>query len=297
LTVVILCETINCNTGIASTYTDHVALRSYKGLHLCSEGVALAINTFSLGLEEQCAWVLGASGEIGSAIASELARHGVKVWLSGRKQSTLEITRDRILKAGGQARVVVLDESDPNHIENAAAQVIADAGRLHLLVNSTASSTFGSFLELTDADWQAAFLGKLMVYVRSMRAVLPHMTQAAGGVILNISGRAGRMPSPAHLPGGSMNAAVNLLTKGISEQYRHQGIRANTVAPGPIVSERFESLAAQQQVGVGSTAPVIEAPKGTPQDVANAVTWLASERASHLHGIVLPLDGGAIPVV
>ena len=254
----------------------------------------MANETFSLGLQGQCAWVLGASGEIGAAIACELARHGVKVWLSGRQQIALENTRNQIVQAGGQARVVVFKDSDDKHIENAAAEVIADAGRLHLLVNSTASSTFGDFLALTDADWQAAFQGKLMVYVRSMRAVLPHMAGAAGGVIVNISGRAGRMPSLAHLAGGSMNAAVNLLTKGISEQYKHQGVRANTVAPGPIVSERLESLAVQQQAGSSSTTAV---PKGTPQDVANAVAWLASEQASHLHGIVLPLDGGAMPVV
>lgn len=257
----------------------------------------MAIKTFTLGLQGQCAWVLGASGEIGSAIACELARHGVKLWLSGRQEVALENTRNQILKAGGQARVVVFKDTDDNYIENAAAKVIADAGKLHLLVNCTASSTFGDFLALTDADWQAAFLGKLMLYVRSMRAVLPHMTGTAGGVIVNISGRAGRMPSLAHLAGGSMNAAVNLLTKGISEQYRHQAVRANTVAPGPIVSQRLESLAVQQQAGSNSIGPAPAVPKGTPQDVANAVAWLASEHASHLHGIVLPLDGGAIPVV
>ena len=256
----------------------------------------IPVPTYSLGLAGQCAWVLGASGAIGSAVAELLAAQGMTVWLSGRDQIKLEAVQATIARSGGQARMRVVDATSSDEVTHAAREIIRQSGKLNLLVNSTASSTFGDFLDLTDEDWERTFQHKLMVYVRSMRAVLPSMIQAGGGVIINISGKAGRLPSPAHLPGGSMNAAVNLLTKGIADRYRDQGIRANTIAPGPIASARFDALAAQL-VSSPSANPVFMSRQGTPQDVAHAVAWLASSLAAHLNGIVLPLDGGAIPTV
>lgn len=252
--------------------------------------------SYSLGLDGQCAWVLGASGAIGSVVAELLAAQGVTVFLSGRNKTKLDALQSIITQTGGRARVRVVDATRTNEVTLAASEIIRQSGKLNILVNATASSTFGEFLDLTDDDWERTFQSKLMVYVRSMRAVLPTMIKAGGGVIINISGKAGKLPSPAHLPGGSMNAAVNLLTKGISERYKDQGIRVNTIAPGPIASARFDALAAQL-VASPSANPVFMSRQGTPQDVAQAVAWLASSHAAHLHGIVLPLDGGAIPSV
>jgi len=240
--------------------------------------------------------VLGASGAIGAAVAALLAEHGATVWLSGRDKTKLDALQDKIAQAGGQARVRVVDASNTDEVTHAAREIFRQSGKLNILVNSTASSTFGEFLDLTDADWEQTFQNKLMVYVRSMRAVLPRMIQAGGGVIINISGKAGKLPSPAHLPGGSMNAAVNLLTKGIADRYKDQGIRANTIAPGPIASARFDALAAKLATSP-SANPIFMSRQGTPEDVAQAVVWLASPLASHLNGIVLPLDGGATPTV
>jgi NAD(P)-dependent dehydrogenase (short-subunit alcohol dehydrogenase family) len=247
-------------------------------------------------LDGQCAWVLGASGAIGSAVAELLARQGVTVWLSGRDKFKLDALQDRIAQAGGQARVRVLDATIADEVTHAAREIVRQSGKINILINSTATSTFGEFLDLTDADWERTFQNKLMVYVRSMRAVLPTMIKAGGGVIINISGKAGKLPSPAHLPGGSMNAAVNLLTKGISDRYKDQGIRANTIAPGPIASERFDALA-EKLVSSPSANPLFMSTKGTPEDVAQAVLWLVGPHARHLNGIVLPLDGGATPTV
>lgn len=247
-------------------------------------------------LDGQCAWVLGASGAIGSAVAELLALHGVTVWLSGRDKFKLDALQDRIAQAGGQARVRMLDATSADEVIHAAREIVRQSGKINILINSTASSTFGEFLDLMDDDWERTFQNKLMVYVRSMRAVLPTMIKAGGGVIINISGKAGKLPSPAHLPGGSMNAAVNLLTKGISDRYKDQGIRANTIAPGPIASDRFDALA-EKLVSSPSANPLFMSTKGTPEDVAQAVLWLVGPYAKHLNGIVLPLDGGATPTV
>jgi NADP-dependent 3-hydroxy acid dehydrogenase YdfG len=165
-----------------------------------------------LKLAGKSAWVLGASGAIGSAIAVLLADLGVEVWLSGRNQMKLQEVCDRITQAGGRASIQVLDATRSEAVDAAANAIVREAGRIDILVNSTALPTFGKFTDLTDADWDRTFQSKLMVYVRTMRAVLPHMIEVGGGTIVNISGKAGRLPSPAHLPGGSMNAAINLLT-------------------------------------------------------------------------------------
>jgi NAD(P)-dependent dehydrogenase (short-subunit alcohol dehydrogenase family) len=247
-------------------------------------------------LDGQCAWVLGASGAIGSAVAELLGLQGVTVWLSGRDKFKLDALQDRIAQAGGQARVRVLDATSADEVTHAAREIVRQSGKINILINSTASSTFGEFLDLMDDDWEQTFQNKLMVYVRSMRAVLPTMIKAGGGVIVNISGKAGKLPSPAHLPGGCMNAAVNLLTKGISDRYKDQGIRANTIAPGPIASDRFDALA-EKLVSSPSANPLFMSTKGTPEDVAQAVLWLVGPYAKHLNGIVLPLDGGATPTV
>ena len=249
-----------------------------------------------LKLSGKTAWVLGASGAIGSAIATMLADLGVRVWLSGRNRVKLQEVCDRIARAGGHATVQVLDATQALAVDNAAGVIVREAGRIDILVNSTALPTFGKFTELTDEDWERTFQSKLMVYVRTMRAVLPHMIAAGSGTIVNISGKAGRLPSPAHLPGGSMNAAINLLTKGIADAYQHQGIRANTIAPGPIASERLNALTAQLAT-IATANPEFMARKGEPEDVARAVAWLASPLSEFMNGIVLPLDGGSIPTV
>lgn len=253
-------------------------------------------NHLDLKLSGKTAWVLGASGAIGSAIAIMLADLGVRVWLSGRNEVKLQEVCDRIARAGGHATVQVLDATQALAVDNAADVIARKAGRIDILVNSTALPTFGKFTELTDEDWERTFQSKLMVYVRTMRAVLPHMIAAGSGTIVNISGKAGRLPSPAHLPGGSMNAAINLLTKGIADAYQHQGIRANTIAPGPIASERLNALTAQLAT-IATANPEFMARKGEPEDVARAVAWLASPLSEFMNGIVLPVDGGSIPTI
>ncbi len=117
-------------------------------------------------LDGQCAWVLGASGAIGSAVAELLALQGVTVWLSGRDREKLDALQDRIAQAGGQARVRILDATSADEVIHAAREIVRQSGKINMLINSTASSTFGEFLDLMDDDWERTFQNKLMVYVR-----------------------------------------------------------------------------------------------------------------------------------
>lgn len=249
-------------------------------------------------LKDRVTWVIGASGAIGCVVAEVLAAEGATVVVSGRAADKLEAVAAAITAAGGRAQVRKLDLRERSDVDAAAKEILARWGRIDALVNSTSLSIFGDFLELSDEQWHQVLDAKLVGYVRSMRAVLPHMILQGSGGIVNISGRGGRQPTPAHLPGGSANAAVNLLTKGIADAYYKHGIRANVVAPGPIESARFEKIRASNERVTGGAPPRASLDRmGRPADIGNAVAWLLSDQARHVTGIVLPVDGGGTATV
>lgn len=252
---------------------------------------------------ERVAWIAGATGAIGRAVVMALARETARVFVSARSGDALAAMIADIGRCRGAARMIALpmDVADRRQVDAAAAS-IAEGGRLDILVNATTRPIFGDALDLADADWEAVFQAKLMGYLRTMRAALPLMIRQRHGCIVNISGRGGHQPSsPAHLPGSAANAAVNALTKGLANIYGHYGIRINAVAPGPIASERYDRIAsanerlAEKSGRAARTGAVAAAPLGEigqPADIADAVSFLASERARHITGIVLQVDGG-----
>ncbi len=244
-------------------------------------------------LKDRVIWVIGASGAIGSVTATYLAAAGAQTILSARSGDKLANLAKAISASGNRAHARPLDLCDRADVDTAAQEIVAQFGTIDGLVNSTSLSIFGDFLELSDDQWHQVLDAKLIGYVRSMRAVLPVMVQQGRGAIVNISGRAGRQPTPVHLPGGSANAAVNLIGKGLADIYRKQGIRINTVAPGPIRSERLDRMSASSASVPSDAAPqAVPDFVGAPEDVAEAVLWLLSDHARHITGSVMPVDGG-----
>ncbi len=237
-------------------------------------------------------WVVGGSGAIGATICTAFAEHGASVWVSGRRYAKVASTVDAIRATGADARPLVLEGDQGTCVASAAQRLLAESGRIDILINCAASPLFGEFLALSDADWVDVFEGKLMTYVRAIREVLPAMLEQGSGVIINVSGRGGRLPNPLHLAGGGMNAAVNLLTKGLSDAFSERGIRINAVAPGAIASPRMEGLT---QAAQRASRPVASIAMGEASDVAQAALWLASSGATHIRGTVLPVDGGTLP--
>lgn len=236
------------------------------------------------------AWVVGASGALGEAIARALADRGATVVLSGRRADALDTVAASLPVGLGLARTA--DASSDDSVRDTAAGILAELGRIDFLVNSTTVPTFGEFQELTDADWLRVINAKQLAYVRTQRAVLPHMVERRFGRIVNISGRGGRHPSRVHLPGGAANAAVEHLTKGLAKIHASHNIRVNAVSPGPIRSPR---MAAMRNAGVpGAAGPVLGT--GLPEDVAAAVLFLLSEQARFITGTVLKVEGGGPPL-
>ncbi|MCW5750387.1 MAG: SDR family oxidoreductase [Alphaproteobacteria bacterium] len=237
-------------------------------------------------LNGRIAWVVGATGAIGQAIARDLAANGAKVVASGRDESALKAL-------GLEAERI--DLSDRASVDVVAQRIEQRHGRIDILVNSAALPIVGNFLELGDEQWLAVLQAKGMGYMRTMRAVVPGMIERGGGAIVNISGRGGHQPnSPSHLPGSSANAMVNLLTRGLANLYGPRGIRVNAVAPGPVRSARYDTIAAAN-AKLGQAPPA--QPVATPEQIASIVRFLASDQSSHLNGSILQADGGATPTL
>lgn len=250
------------------------------------------------------AWVSGASGAIGRAIAEGLAREGATLALTSRSLPALEaLAADLGARYGVDALAVAADVGSREAVDAAAARIGEACGRIDLLVNSTSRSIFGEFLELPDEDWMAVYQGKFFGYLRTIRAAVPWMLRQQGGAIVNVSGRGGHQPTqPVHLPGMTANAAVNLLTKGLANLYGPQGIRVNAVAPGPVESPRYDAiletnrrLEAGGSTGTRSafnTTPVLGA-KAQPAEIADVVLFFLSTRSRLMTGTVAQADGGS----
>ena len=250
--------------------------------------------------EGKVTWVIGAAGTLGRAIAIAFADAGAQVVLSSRRGAALrQVAAELRPVAGGAAEVATVDIARDASVVRAARGIKRRLGRIDVLVNCTAAPVFGDFLALSDADWQTVLQAKLFGYVRTMRAVIPYMVEQGGGSIVNVSGRGGRQPTPAHLPGCCANIAVNVLTKGLADQYGARGIRINAVAPGPIESPRHHEIArsnAALKSAAGAKLPPVGR-LGFPSDIADAVLYLASGRSSFVTGVTLQVDGGGTAAI
>ena len=141
--------------------------------------------------QDRVVWVTGASGAVGAAIVKAFVRSGDRVYASSRS-----IPADAA-ESDGHGAVIPLpvDIRSRDQVDGAVELIIAQSGRIDVLINSTSVSTFGDFLALTDDDWQSVLDTKLLGYMRSARAVVPHMVRQGAGTIINVSGRGGHQPN------------------------------------------------------------------------------------------------------
>lgn len=240
-----------------------------------------------MGLKGKAAWITGATGAIGREIALAFAREGARVAVSARTNAALDALTEEIGRE--KALAVPLDVTDAAAVRAAARKVADDFGSLDVLATSVAVPAFGPFLEIDETVFRAALDVKYLGYVNCFQAALPHMTS---GAIVAVTGTGGKLPIGIHLPGGGVNAALNLVIKGLANDFGPKGIRANAVSPGPIMSERQKQMA---EAGMGDPAAEIPLGRlGEAAEVADAAVFLASERAAYVTGQILSLDGGGI---
>ena len=255
-----------------------------------------------LGLDGQSALVTGASKGIGLASAWLLAREGCDVAINARGPELLQEQASAIAAETGRTVLALPgDMSVPADAERVAQEAIAGFGKLDILVTCAGSSPGGLIEELTEDHWAVSLGLKLMGYVRSTKAVLPHMRERGSGSIVLVVGNDGLKPSYWEVTAGAANAADINFASAMAEQYGRYGVRVNTVNPGPVNTERWDTLekafARDKQVDQARAheLAVSSIPFGRiceAEEVADLVAFLASRRASFINGAHIPIDGG-----
>lgn len=244
------------------------------------------------------ALVSGASRGIGAATARLLAKEGAKVALHGRDRAALSAVQADIERDDGMATQVVADVTRFAEIEAMRHQVEHTLGPIDVLVTNAGGSLTkpGALEEISEEGWRASLDGNLTATFLTIKSILPGMKERKSGSIVTISSAAGRRPHPqAPIPYSSAKAGIQILTQVVAAQAGPYGIRVNCVAPETILTERNrDRIPEGQQAALRELHPLRRL--GTPEDVARAVLYLASDQASWVTGIILDVAGGAVMV-
>jgi 3-oxoacyl-[acyl-carrier protein] reductase len=246
------------------------------------------------GLDGKVVWVTGSSRGIGAAVARLFAQRGAHVAVHGRDQQALVEVQAEIERAGGRAIRVEADVTKYTDIEEARLEIERALGPIDVLVASAGGSfTPPSPLEETTEDgWLASINGNLTATFLTLKSVLPGMKARRAGGIITISSVAGHRPHPrSPIPYAAAKAGIEILTKDLAAQVGPFGIRANCIAPETILTERNkERIPEEQQRALIDVHPIRRL--GTPEDVAQAALFLASDQSSWISGIVVDVAGG-----
>ncbi|ACR29381.1 SDR family oxidoreductase [Burkholderia glumae] len=251
-----------------------------------------------LGINGRAALVTGASKGIGLASAMALAREGCGVHLVSSNAEAIERAK-RAVEAAFPVplRATALDLADSRSRE----QLLASAGPIDILVNNAGAIPGGGLDAVDEAAWRAAWELKLFGYMDFARLALPAMMARGSGVIVNVIGAAGVAPRYDYILGSTANAALVAFTQAVGAQATTRGVRMVGINPGPCATERLETLYRRRaQTAFGDASrwrELLDAlPFGRPsepEEMADLVAFLASERASYLSGVVIDADGGA----
>ncbi len=267
-----------------------------------------------LGLAGRSCVVTGASRGIGRETARMLCAEGANVLLLARNEEPLAEAAEEVAAAGAQAGGKAVHAALDITREEAAAHVLAVAerefGSLDVVVNNAGSAAWRDLEDVPDEDWRAAYELNVIAPMRLMRAAIPGMRTQGWGRIVNVSSTAGKRPS-ASMPEYSVAKAAELsLSRLFADRYANSGVIVNAICPGPVESEMWMEpggLLDQSQAlsGAGSREEALAAagakrPIGRLAqvgEIAAAIVFLCSERASYVSGAAWSVDGGTVPVI
>lgn len=260
-----------------------------------------------LGLEGKVALVGGSSKGIGRAVALGLAREGCSVTICARDNAALAATASMV-RQQTEAKVLslVCDMARYEDIKRVVAETVATFGRLDIIVNNAGGPPPGTFDDFDESDWLQALSQNLLSAVRMIRESLPHLRRLGGGRIINITSVAVKQPIDRLILSNTARLGVVGLAKTLSRELAPEGITVNNVCPGNIATERLVSLieerAKRENVGMEEAIRLEEGRVpmgflGDPEDVANLVVFLASQKARYLTGTTIQVDGGSTTAV
>lgn len=258
-----------------------------------------------LGLNGRVVLITGGSRGIGLACARAFLQEGARVAIASRSRNHLDEAA-AALATSGHSAAFVADLSRPEDAQSLVGRVESQLAGIDVLVNCAGAAKRYLPESLNVDAWHAAMDAKYFTYMHAMEAVLPRMRERGRGAVINVIGAGGKVATASHLPGGSANAALMLSSVGLANVYGRHGVRINAINPGQTMTDRVRELLQLEAGSRGVTeAQVLEemrarVPLGRiaePDDIASLVLFLASDKASYLTGVVIPMDGGMNPVI
>ena len=267
-----------------------------------------------LGLRGRGCVVTGASRGIGLETARQLCAEGASVLLVARGADALAAAAEEVTgagaDAGGRAEALTLDVTTDDAGERMLAAAAECFGTLDVLVNNAGAARWRDLDDVPDEDWRAQYEINVMAPLRAMRAAAPAMAERGWGRIVNVCSTAGKRPSAA-MPEYSVAKSAELsLSRLFADRYARSGVLVNAICPGPVDSELWMAPGglldqSQQLSGAGSREEALEAagskrPIGRLAEVgeiASAIVFLCSERASYVSGAAWSVDGGTVQVI
>jgi 3-oxoacyl-[acyl-carrier protein] reductase len=247
-------------------------------------------------LDGKVALVTGSSRGIGAAIAVHFAEHGAAVAVHGRDAAAVAAVAARIEGAGGRALPVTADVTRYAEIEAMRGRIEAELGPVDVLVANAGGNAVppGPVEQISAEGWRAVVDGNLTATFLTVKSFLPGMKDRGAGSIVTISSAAARRPN-AHspVPYAAAKAGIQILTQDLAAQAGPFGIRVNCLAPETIMTERnLRQIPQAQQEALVGMHPIRRL--GTPEDVADAARYLASDDAAWVSGVILDVAGGSV---
>jgi 3-oxoacyl-[acyl-carrier protein] reductase len=246
-------------------------------------------------LEDRVVLVTGSSHGIGAAIATQFAAQGAKVVVHGRDAEAMAAVAGRIEEAGGQAIAVAADVTSFADVEAMRRTIEHEFGPVDVLVANAGGNPVppGPVEEISEEGWRAAVDSNLTATFVTIKSFLPGMKERKAGNIITVSSAAGRRANPrSPVPYAAAKAGIQILTQDVAAQAGPFGVRANCLAPETIMTERNQrQIPADLQEQLAGMHPLQRL--GTPEDVARAAVYLASDESSWITGVILDVAGGA----
>jgi 3-oxoacyl-[acyl-carrier protein] reductase len=243
-------------------------------------------------IEQRVAIVTGASRGIGRHIAHRLAADGKLVVLVSRSAEPLEAVREEIAGAGGVAEVRACDVGDGEALSSMIEEVASTHGRLDILVNNAGITRDNLLLRMSDEEFDQVILVNLRSAFVACRAAARPMMRGRFGRIINIGSVTGIVGNSGQANYAAAKAGLVGLTKTIAKEFGSKGITSNLIAPGFVETEMIEKIPQQMKDDVLKTLPLRRF--GKPEEIAHAVSYLASDLAGYMTGQVMIVDGGLV---
>ena len=240
-------------------------------------------------LSGRVALVTGASRGIGRAVATRLAAAGAHVVAAARGENA-KGTADAIREAGGSAESIGLDVTDAAGVDAAVAGIMTGKGRIDILVNNAGITRDTLMLRMKRDDWDAVLQTNLTAAFTSVQAVLKPMIKQRSGRIINITSVVGQSGNAGQANYAASKAGLIGFTKALALEVASRNVTVNAVAPGLIDTDMTRAIAEGAHEEWAARIPLKRL--GTPDDVANAVVFLASDEAAYITGHVLAVNGG-----